>query len=150
MSASQYMARLQMNNGASFYFAKWETDSGHVPTVIQMIQQPLRTPGVDGIRYLDDHREPQLFRASTWEDFPSWAAAVNQAANYELVRSLYGSLLVSNNGLTQNFGLIKVVDVSSTDGAKPHPRAGALVGFGASNPSAAWLEAVWTMHVVPQ
>jgi hypothetical protein len=147
MSATQYIARLTFPNGVACNFAHWETDSGHVPTVLQMMQDVLETGGVDGIRYMDNHRKPQLFTASTLEDFPNWATALAQATNYELCRWLYGSLIVITGGVTQAIGVVKVVNVRSPDGPKPRPRAGALVGYGASTPSAAFIDAIWDMHI---
>jgi hypothetical protein len=146
MSSSQYIARLQPTGMGTFYFARWETDSGHVPTVAQMLQDRLVTPGVDGIRYLDNHREPQVFQAATWEDFGSLSLASQQATNYELSRSLLGALAVTYDGISTLL-TVKIIDVRSPGGGKPRPRGGSLVGFGASAVSKAYVDAIWTMHV---
>lgn len=146
MSATQYIASLTPFGLRTFYFARFETDSGHVPIVAQMQQDKLETAGVDGFRYLDDHRTPQVFQASTWEDFSSLTFAVQQATNYELSRSLFALLVVVVDGVTTS-QTVKILDVSSPRGGKPRPRGGKLVGYGASAVSVAYVEANWTMHV---
>lgn len=146
MSASQWFAQMAVN-GLVFPFARWETDSGHVPGVMQMIQEPLRAGGVDGVRYLDDHREPLVFTAQTWQDAPDVNAAYQLATSYELAQSLYAQLSVLVGTGIYTFSPIKVLHVAGIDGPRPHVRGGQLAGFGATPGYNAYVEALWTLHL---
>lgn len=146
MSASQWIGQLAVN-GNIFPFARFESDSGHVPGVMQMIQEALRAGGVDGVRYLDDHREPLIFTVQTWQDCLDVNAAYQLAIAYELARKLYGSLSWVVGTGTYSLSPIKVLDVTGIDSPHPHLHGGPLVGYGATPGYNAYVEALWTLHL---
>nr|MBA2559615.1 hypothetical protein [Propionibacteriales bacterium] len=138
---TQYIAALRLSN-ATLYFAHWETEDGHVPSTAVMTEDEIKAAGVDGCRYLDDHREYPEFTATTLEDTTSYAGAVALAGVYWLAKSKMVQLAIVVGGSTVVYRYVHVVDV------RPKAHAGPLGGFGASVGSAAHVAATWKFRLL--
>ena len=150
MTATNFMASLitvSGNPGLSFFFAYYDSEFGCEPSALQMMQEPLVTPGVDGIRYLDDHREPRIFQALTYEDQPDHTAAKALAAQYQLSRSSYANLYVANTNTTMRVKIKSVTAPQATDEGSPKAVAASLAGRGTTPGWTGVVIARWTFHM---
>lgn len=138
MSASEYLASIAYA-GNIFYFASWQTTDGWVDEVVELVDEAIETPGVDGVRFVESHLRFRPFTARTIEGLTDYVTAVERANAYRAIQGYYVDLSVRSGTGMVSWRNVKVRSVS------PHPSVGQLVGYGSVSTDLAFVASSWSL-----
>ncbi len=148
MSASQFLAQLNVPGYEAFCFVLAPTSFGFIPDKPRRIQEPLTDPGVDYMRWRDVQTIYDPFVLDTTEEASSYTSGESKLRSYMAAVTKFADLSYTAGGVSRTFRKVKVESIAN------HPRspqsilfAGKLDGYGSSSGSTAVLMARWTLRL---
>ena len=133
-------ATLTLPGGSEvFTFLTARTDAGSILNQPWIEEEPLETPGVDGMRWRTLRLRHRAFRITTVTGCATFSDAVQTAKTY--LRAKGRNCSYSNNSATASFSYSNL----HIDEVEPIPTAGPVIGAAASSGLLAHVITVWTV-----
>ncbi len=127
-----------MAGGSETYtFLTFASDNGYLLDQEMITEEPLETPGVDGVRFRTLHKQHTPTEALTVMSASAFGDAVILANNYRKAKGRLGTVTITAGSRTDSFA-VHVVDV------RPTPRVGPCIGASASSGSEAHVLCSWS------
>lgn len=142
------VATITTADGIVLSLDKFLTPDGRVPDTQMMEEEPLTSPGADGVRYRDVGLQFPVFTVDTIETQSTYTAAVTRCRLWDAMKTTNVGLVITNLGGVVSYRYARVHVSTVRARAVPGSVAGSAAGTTHAAHIAAQLE-MQVMTVVP-